>query len=60
MSYAQGGYHPTLLTGDFNATTQSELHHLITQGTESNRSSRCVFDRRKQANVSESYVNLSL
>lgn len=32
MSFAEGQYHPTLLTGDLNANTQSEVYHLITQG----------------------------
>ena len=32
MSYDEGRYHPTLLTGDLNANTNSEVYHLITQG----------------------------
>jgi hypothetical protein len=33
MSFDQGRYHPTILTGDLNSNTKSEVYRLITQGT---------------------------
>ncbi len=32
MSYEDGHYHPTILTGDLNANAKSEVYSLITQG----------------------------